>query len=116
MGIVPGVIINQYSSIGHRGHLVAIVPPSKISNMVKKNFLIKNIRIYIPGKDLRVRMGVLTQPEVGLAIVIVEHAFTIRSPAGIDHNGGRGVCEGRNVGGVVGKHQQENADADDDLG
>ena len=48
--VVPRVVVDQDGAVGHGGHLVAVVPP---------------------GEDLGVRVGVLAEPKVRLAVVVV---------------------------------------------
>lgn len=57
VGVVPGVVVNESGAVGHAANLVAIVPPRH---------------------DLGVFRSVLTQPLVGLTVVIDDVLASIR--------------------------------------
>jgi hypothetical protein len=61
VGVVPGVVVDQSRAVGHTTNLVAIVPPAH---------------------DLGVLLGVLTEPVVGLTVVIDNVLAAVRHAGG----------------------------------
>ena len=60
MSVIPGVVIDQDSSVAHAGNLVSVVPP---------------------GEDLGILLGVHLQPVVGLAEVVNDDTGAIIASA-----------------------------------
>jgi hypothetical protein len=60
VSIVPGIVIDEDSSVAHAGDLVSVVPP---------------------GKDLGILLGVHLQPVVGLAEVVNDDTGAIIASA-----------------------------------
>lgn len=61
MGVIPGVVVDQDSSVGETSDLVTVIPP---------------------GHDLGIVLGVSSEPVVGLSEIIDDEFVSISVSAG----------------------------------